>query len=190
MRVVECAGWGHPAFRRSSQSPVPRGQRSTPEALKRVARGREAHPGKRKNGSPTLEGLQQRGGRFAPPSGCVLVKTREPRVGEVAPTRGYRLQRLRRNGGHAGHGFRRVGAPGLQSGNRQLPFHPPPDVVGYLSRSGNWELATPPHFTGPSDVPGNRDGVSGTRAIFPSTRVGQAGRVRRRDGPPLRRRSR
>ncbi len=35
-------------------------------------------------------------------------------VGAVAPTRGYRLQRLRRRGGRAGRGTRRVGAPGLQ----------------------------------------------------------------------------
>ena len=89
----------------SSQKPVARGQRPTPEALKRVARGREAHPGKRRKRSPTLEGLQQGVGIFAPPSGCVLINTQEPRVGAVAPTRGYRLQRLRRAGGRAGQGI-------------------------------------------------------------------------------------
>ena len=74
-----------------------RGPFATPEALKRVARGREAHPGKRRKGSPTPEGLQEGAEIFAPPSGCVPSNPQEPRVGAFAPTRGYRLQRLRRN---------------------------------------------------------------------------------------------
>ena len=98
------AGWGHPAFTRSCQFP---------EASCQNAGGVEAgsqygvakrNPGKRRKRSPTLEGLQQGVGIFAPPSGCVLINTQEPRVGAVAPTRGYRLQRLRRTGGRAGQG--------------------------------------------------------------------------------------
>jgi hypothetical protein len=80
----------------SSQFPVPSSQLPAPEALKRIARGRAAHPGKRRKRSPTLEGLQPGAEIFAPPSGCVPIKTQEPRVGAFAPTRGYRLQRLRR----------------------------------------------------------------------------------------------
>jgi hypothetical protein len=39
---------------------------------------------------------------FAPPSGCGSLFTRFPRVGAFAPTRGYRLQRLRRWGSSSG----------------------------------------------------------------------------------------
>ena len=39
---------------------------------------------------------------FAPPSGCGSLSTRFPRVGAFAPTRGYRLQRLRRWGSSSG----------------------------------------------------------------------------------------
>jgi hypothetical protein len=70
-RFVDPAGWGHPAFTGSCQF-------RTPEALKRVARGREAHPGKRRKGSPTLEGLQEGAGIFAPPSGCVRLNMQDP----------------------------------------------------------------------------------------------------------------
>jgi hypothetical protein len=82
---MDCAGWGHPAFTGSCQFPVASSQVpawsgvfATPEALKRVARGREAHPGKRREGSSTLEGLQQEAEIFAPPSGCELLHTQDP----------------------------------------------------------------------------------------------------------------
>ena len=80
-------------------------------------------------------------------------------------------------------------APGLQSGFWELSFHSllTSSATLRILGSGNWKL---PHSTGPADAPGNRDGVAGTRAILPSTRVGPAGRVRRRDGQRLRRRSR
>ncbi len=93
--------------------------------------GVASHPGKRRKRSPTLEGLQQGAEIFAPPSGCVPFNTQKPRVGAVAPTRGYPLQRLRRTGGRAGHGPRRVKAPGLQSGIWRLETSPPqPPHVG------------------------------------------------------------
>ena len=44
---------------------------------------------------------------YAPPSGCGFILGRGPRVGLVPrPTRGYRLQRLRRWGGGSGWGIR------------------------------------------------------------------------------------
>ena len=96
---------------------------ATPEALKRVARGREAIPRETAAGIINPGGVAAGNGDLRTAFGVRAHQHARPRVGAVAPTRGYRLQCLRRTGGRAVRGFRRVGAPGLQSGFWELPFH-------------------------------------------------------------------
>ncbi len=74
---------------------------------------------------------------FARPSGCVSCFTRFPRVGAFAPTRGYRLKRLRRRPSvwHLGTGDWQLGNLNLQTDNCPPHFTLPTQGLG-LQTSG------------------------------------------------------
>ena len=103
-------------------------------------------PGSRSAPRETAEGIINPGGVAAGRGdlrtafGVRAPPHARPRVGAVAPTRGYRLQRLRRRGGRVGQGMRRVRAPGLHR-EFEVPrsqFPEAPTVGRVPSRGASW----------------------------------------------------